>query len=209
MQYKFRGKRKDNGEWVIGFYASSPDLPFNDIKEFIIEFIGIESGEPIFEWHEVIPETVGMFTGLLDEHGNEIYQGDKLRGMMGEQETENRSPITSTVRLKQGGFEVFTKAMSRCILGRFTWCDHGYHGNRDVFRVIEKFEVVGNIHEVNPASGQSGVNYMQDPNLQQQEAAGQAAEAVNEQATTDQVAAVEQEAQEQAMESAEEGTTEG
>lgn len=63
--------------------------------------------------------------------------------------------------------------------------------------------------DINPASGQSGVNYMQDPNLQQQEAAGQAAEAVNEQATTDQVAAVEQEAQEQAMESAEEGSTEG
>jgi hypothetical protein len=46
---------------------------------------------------------------------------------------------------------------------------------------------------------------MQDPNTQQQEAAGQAvaAETANEQATTEQIAAVEQEAQEQAMESAE------
>lgn len=59
---------------------------------------------------------------------------------------------------------------------------------------------------VNPASGQSGVNYMQDPNTQQ--AANQ--EAIAEQApTTDQVAAVEQEAQEQAMQSAEEGGTQG
>lgn len=43
---------------------------------------------------------------------------------------------------------------------------------------------------------------MFDPNTVQQEP-------VNEQATTEQIAAVEQEAQEQAMESAEEGGTQG
>lgn len=51
---------------------------------------------------------------------------------------------------------------------------------------------------VNPASGQSGVNNMFDPNLQPAS-----------EPTTEQVAAVEQAAQEQAMESAEEGSAEG
>lgn len=50
---------------------------------------------------------------------------------------------------------------------------------------------------VNPASGQSGINHMQqDPNLQ-------ASVPVQQEPTTEQVAAVEQEAQEQAMDSAE------
>jgi hypothetical protein len=191
----FRGKTLA-GEWIYG------DLIQRQYATKIGCYVNMAPtwqdpcGDTVYHEYEVIGETVGQFTDWLDKNGNNIFEGDKLRGMMGEQESENRSPITSTVIFKPGGFEVFTKPMSRCILGRFTWCDSGYHGRRDVYRVIEDLEVVGNIHDkVNPASGESGVNHMlHDPNQQQQEAA---------EATNDQVAATEQEAQEKALESEE------
>lgn len=76
VEKQFRGKRKDNNEWYYGSHVSAPAFPFNDRKDFIVEFVGIESGEPIFYWYEVIPETVGAFTWLVDKNKRNIYEGD-------------------------------------------------------------------------------------------------------------------------------------
>lgn len=65
-EMKSRGKRRDTGKWVQGFFAYNDNLE----KAFILETVG-----KIFHSMEVTPESVGQFTSKHCK-GVEVYEGD-------------------------------------------------------------------------------------------------------------------------------------
>lgn len=61
----FRAKRKDNSEWIKGCLTWTLEKDRYFIRE---QVNGID--------YDVIPETIGQFTGFYDKVGEELYEGD-------------------------------------------------------------------------------------------------------------------------------------
>lgn len=112
----FRGKRKDNGEWVYGFYCYNPLMKRGEMFSFDAVRCYV---------YEVIPETIGQFTGLIDKNGTKIFEGDVVDIL-----TENEE--IGVVAYDDGGFLV--NADGFCV---------DFHSNING----TDLEVIGNIHD--------------------------------------------------------------
>lgn len=130
----FRGKRKDNGEWVYG------DLIKNLIydgreKEIRIGDIYFEHNGDIHGTavRKVIPETVGQFTDLCDKNDNKIFEGDIVRFY----DKDWTASGIATVDFESGKWKINGRYTTKLL--STVWLD--------LYRTGFEYEVIGNIYD--------------------------------------------------------------
>jgi len=114
---KYRGVRKDNGEWVYGDVIHFPATTA----------IGHPDKDGVcWEEYDVIPETVGQFTGKKDIDGVEIWEGDKVEYYI------RKTRYVGQIAWGSIGFWLIGE------IDKLNWVEHW------------KIKVIGNIHEDAP-----------------------------------------------------------
>ena len=120
----FRGKTKD-GRWVEG----NAFIPTKGGETCIVE----QDAPFHSNVYEVIPETVGQYTGLTDKNGTRIFEGDIVR-------YENYEPFYDRSYL--------TKDKVVFADGEFTPIPKQYNCEDDYYSYeFRNFEVIGNIYD--------------------------------------------------------------
>lgn len=146
----FRGKRKDNGNWVWGnlFIPDIPDTPTQIcIGTNVVRIT-----------YDIDPSTIGQYTGLTDKNGKKIFEGDIVQ-----YNTYDDFDCQSVVKFgeyKQDGSGGEYSAR-KCIgfyveVDNFTcpdWCENepecfsDYRKQQNIKEVAQECEVIGNIHD--------------------------------------------------------------
>lgn len=119
-RYIFRGKRKDNGEWIEGNLVYSQTTT----RGIITEIYTLEMT------YEVIPETVEQCSGVPDKNGKLMFEGDVVNALL-----DFGMPIKSVCAFRDGSFGLLAK-------------QHGaehFHPFTSLCNI--SYEIIGNIHD--------------------------------------------------------------
>lgn len=154
----YRGKRKDTGEWVEGFYVHLYDDKGHESHRIYPGYAETDCGDYYPDWFEVDPETVGQYTGRDDMNEQGIFEGDIIR-----YNTFNDFDCHSVVKFGEyeqdgSGGEYNPRD---CIgwyveVDNFTcpdWAENDpiyfndYLKQQNLFEVSDECEVIGNIHD--------------------------------------------------------------
>ena len=132
----FRGQRFDNRKFIEGNYAfgyiytSEPIIELDEnYWEHSYGYAPSAEDYHLSNRFEVIPETVGQFTGITDKNGVKIFEGDIVKANF----PYAKKGLVEWDK-KRGSFYVNP-------IDGFAAYDKGYKMNAN------KLEIIGNIHE--------------------------------------------------------------
>ncbi len=133
----FRGKRLSDDVWTTGYLF--PQSYRGKNKWFVAECVRNGS----IQGFEVIPYTIGEYTGLLDKNGNKIFEGDVVECVSWNEYFSD--PTTGKV------MEPFRRKMEVVFMaGGFKLVEHLPQPCKDnVWNMIVEGDltVIGNIHD--------------------------------------------------------------